>query len=322
MCDPNVSPPGGLTPFKLNLPLTWYIILMAAAAPNIPVFRPLFVAHGISLYGTLDPFDTTTEQIRFDDHTIYLRASCICMVRNKKTREMRHCCGQTFALYCIDATNPTRRVCPLHYRKEHEDTLHFCTGMSQTLNDICDRLGATGLQRETDLTMQHINHFLGDPIATHTLLINSERILQFLRANCSGPICAQIEARSMLNPAATASAFIVRHAAPDEAPADADFDDNDESANDEGDGGEEDDDEDDGGDDEDDGPQSSDGNFLGRARIVHIAFAKGIAPILRSWLDQSHQSPHPMSPQLKQKRSAGTIAMTTIDNCVARRMID
>ena len=149
--------------------------------------------------------DTFNGSFMYGGHKVLMHMGCNCKLENGKP------CGiQTHGLYCFDPSVPDERACWMHYKKKHKDDHNdeFYPSMSITLNEICERMGATFEQRNFDFSLQHLNRFLGDRCKSFNDLMTDSTLLSFLECNCSRSACKRIKKRTLkLAPAWSLASF-------------------------------------------------------------------------------------------------------------------
>lgn len=171
-----------------------------------PQLYVVFNAKGIFFYG-IDDIDLKNDHICMGVNVINLRERCIAQVSDRDGH-LRQCGMQTSALYTLIPNDPHTRRCPVHYAQHIGPNASAC--MSQAMNNMCDQMRASLFQRELFLTLQHINHFLGDLWATKQEMFEDPYLHAMLRANCSASFLDTLIDRSTREDRVTIDGFGAR----------------------------------------------------------------------------------------------------------------
>lgn len=128
--------------------------------------------------------------------TVYsLRMPCMASVRDPRTGHWRTCGIQTSTLYTRSFDHPEEPTyCPHHYLTDAPAT--YSKSMSFTINQMCELVGISRQARENNLTLQHLNAFMNQPIKTKTQLLTSMWLRGVVEANFSASMVRRIYQRS------------------------------------------------------------------------------------------------------------------------------
>lgn len=171
----------------------------------IPEVIPLFAAHNIMFYGAPHNSDTKNECVKCRGMVINIRDRCVQLVPNRLSSGVHQCAAQLHSLYTVSFNDLSRRLCPKHYARGRK--ANFCESISEALNEMCDQMNASYLQRTEHLKLQHINHFLGNLWKDYDTLVNDKYLCNMIWTNCSSKYAEKLYNRSRIDPRATIDKF-------------------------------------------------------------------------------------------------------------------
>ncbi len=170
------------------------------AKPAVVSLR--FQVHGVNLWGVnkmcgvFNHCVCVINPITGREETFNLRNQCSHVIFDTMIQAKRECCSQTSAIYTWDPEHPTIHLCPAHYKSDVCTDPKHSSQMSVAANAMCDFMKATRFARESVLTLQHINKFLGVRYTSKDDLFRSKFLRQVVDANFSSALVKEIYKRS------------------------------------------------------------------------------------------------------------------------------